>query len=101
MNSEFKFADKAMAEALAESVFVILILGWRDRDTRQFAYISVKGNDLARLREDFSKQGFDAKNYGEVLHWGIGTPDEQTRQMMEARYNCNHAEIITIPPVVN
>ncbi len=87
----------SVKHALSKTLVVMLVYGYSVTGKRQYAYVAVKGDKVAELREAVFSGNFDVSKYGHIIRWGAGDPPEAVMREMEEKYGFNHAKGVLVP----
>jgi hypothetical protein len=82
--------------ALKEGIIIILLRGYSPEMQLQYAYVAVRGDQVADFRKALLQPTFVLDDYGIILESGTGEPTPEVMQRMERDYTFNHAGMLTI-----
>ena len=82
----------------ANARLVILLRGVGTDGVARFAFLSVRGDKIPRLREAMNRAEFNPADYGDILLEGPGEPTDAEYARMAEEYGFNREAMIDIPP---
>ena len=82
---QLNYTEKNLAKQIAYNV---LVTSSDEYGTPTYYYVYVRGDEMQAFGEALKRGNFDPEEYGVVLNWGYGEPDEELKEKMK-KYNGN------------
>ena len=88
--------DAKENSVIDESLLISLIRSEGVDGNHYFFYLAAKAIKLKQLREDTAKGDVNLAEYGMILAFGQGEPDEEVKERITREYGFNHEKIIDL-----